>query len=240
MSKPTKDFENHLMKIWMEVSQEIADSLGLAVSEVPIEIRLSSNENEVKNLNPGTFQNGMLVINSNFPDVDSHLSTIITKLCFQSSLPTDLLCEECIDDLSFEFARRRIKNDTLRDEWEEIWAQHSPAQRISTVLGYDPSNAYKWLHSVAGDEGLNTIVREIAHRAKNHVPLSFEDYLIYFNIRIRRFVSKLDKTELKLVKYLIENPTINVRALSTIVGVSTEWVSRKISDLQKRMILRKF
>ncbi|MHA2374497.1 MAG: hypothetical protein ACXAEB_15945, partial [Candidatus Thorarchaeota archaeon] len=233
MSKLAKDLEKLAIKIWVEVSQEIADGLGLVVSEVPIEIRLSSDENNVQNLNPGTFQKGILVINSNFPDVDSHLSTIITKLCFQSSLPTDLLCEECIDDLSFEFARRRIKDDSLRGQWEEVWSQHSPAQRISTVLGYDPSNAYKWLHSVAGDEGLNTIVREIAHRAKNHVPLSFEDYLIYFSIRIRRFVNKLDKTELKLVKYLLENPMIKVRTLSTLVGVSTEWVSRKISDLQK-------
>jgi hypothetical protein len=53
MSKLAKDLEKLAIKIWVEVSQEIADGLGLVVSEVPIEIRLSSDENNVQNLNPG-------------------------------------------------------------------------------------------------------------------------------------------------------------------------------------------
>ncbi len=236
MNEPNKDQQYQMLQTWKEVCQLIQDSFGLIPPEKPLQILLSSLED----LQPGVIEGNSLIVNTSIPNYKSVLSATITKLCFQRILPSDLLCKECIDDMSFEFARRMITDDEIRSQWISIWSEHSPLRKISQVMNYYPSRAYVWLHSIAGDRGLDTFVHELTHRAKNQIPLSFEDYLQYFSMRIRRFENALDSTELKLVKAIVERPTFQAKQLSDIVSISEEWISRKLSQLQKRMILRKF
>ncbi|MFW9954947.1 MAG: hypothetical protein ACFFD3_10380, partial [Candidatus Thorarchaeota archaeon] len=129
---------------------------------------------------------------------------------------------------------------SLRQKWEELWENHRPPEKISTVVTYEPRSAYRWLYSLAGDKGLEAIVREIAQRAKNQMPLSFEDYLLYFTSRVNRIVNTLDTTELKIVSNLVGNSFDDISELAKRVELSSEWVSKKVSELQKKMILRKF
>ncbi|MCK5264950.1 MAG: hypothetical protein KAR03_05020, partial [Candidatus Thorarchaeota archaeon] len=213
---------------------------GLKPSEAPTEIYRSTSEDEIEHHQPGIIDGDSIIISSNIPGYEEVLDATIAKLCLQRILPSDLLCKECIDDISFEFARRTITSDKMKSNWESIWREHSPRRQISSAVDYNPCIGYKWLYSVAGENGLDTFVRELTHRARNQVSLSFEDYLQYFSMRIRRFERTLDSTELKLTSTVVGNPNLPSKDLANLVGISEEWMSRKLAQLQKRMVLRKF
>jgi DNA-binding HxlR family transcriptional regulator len=232
--------KKQVVKTWNEIASEIEDVFGFSPHGLPSQITLTSEESDLSDFTPGVLESDSIVINSRIEKYEDLLPITITKLCFQSALPSDLLCDDCIEDLSFEFARRRIEDSVLRSRWESLWSEHTPPRQVSKVIEYHPCAAYIWLHSVAGDNGLDTFVRELTHRARNQIPLSFDEYLRYFSMRIRRFENTLDSTELKIVRYLVEKPDLQFNDLAKLVGVSQEWVSRKISQLQKRMILRRF
>ena len=235
-----EDQKKLVVKIWDEIASEIVEVFGLSPQFLPTQISVTPVETTSNKLVPGLLKPDSIIINSNVEMHKKLLPVTVTKLCFQSALPSDLLCSECIDDLSFEFARRRIEDETLRRHWETLWSENTPPRQISTVIKYHPCVAYIWLHSVAGNNGLDTFVKELTHRAKHHIPLTFDEYLNYFSMRIRRFENRLDKTELKIVRYIVESPDLQFNDLAKLVGVTHEWVSRKLSQLQKRMILRKF
>jgi len=225
---------------WQTARVTIEDSFDLRPLEEIPDFRLSITDDELPENNPGIIDNGTIIINTAIPNYKTVLSATVSKLCLESALPSDVLCRECLDDLSFEFARRMIKDNVARKQWDEIWSKHSPRRKISNVSTYYPCPSFRWLYSVAGNKGLDTFIHELAHRAKNHIPLSFEDYMHYFDLRIQRFANALSATELKLVKALIDRPELKVKEISKSIDVSQEWISRKLTQLQKRMILRKF
>jgi len=229
-----------VLKKWSEIASEIEDVFGLTAQATPSKAFATSKESVKDDQTPGFLEQDAIIFNSRIRRYEDLLLITTTKLCFQSALPTDLLCCECIDDLSFEYARRKIKDDALREHWERLWSVHSPPRQVSSVIHYDPSSAYVWLHSVAGERGLDTIVRELTHRAKHQIPLTFDDYLQYFSTRIHRFENTLDETELKIVRHIVETPGIQFNSLAKLVGITPEWLTRKISQLQKRTILRMF
>ena len=107
-----------------------------------------------------------------------------------------------------ELALEEITNEKVRSQWESIWREHSPRRQISSAVDYFPCIGYKWLYSVAGESGLDTFVRELTHRARNQISLSFEDYMQYFSMRVRRFERTLDSTELKLTSAVVESPNL--------------------------------
>ncbi len=240
MRKLSKNQKSQVLQTWKDVCKVIENTFGLKPSKVLTEIYLSTSEDLIHVHQPGIMDGDSIIINSNLPGYEKVLNATIAKLCLQRILPSDLLCRECIDDISFEFARRTITDDKVRSQWESIWSKHSPPRQISSAIEYHPCVGYKWLYSVAGENGLDTFVRELTHRARNQIPLSFEDYVQYFSMRIRRFERTLDSTELKLTSTIIENPNLPSKDLANIVGISEEWMSRKLAQLQKRMVLRKF
>jgi DNA-binding Lrp family transcriptional regulator len=240
MQKLSEDLHRQAASTWSTVSYEIENNFGLNSSSMPSSIYLVTEEEQNRVLKPAELIENCIAININIPNYSDILPVIITKLCLQSSLSIDLLCEECINDLSFEFARQTINDDVLRAQWESIWLEHSPRRKISNVREYHPSAAYRWLYSIAGDNGINTFIRELTQRVRNQQPLSFDEYLQYFSARIHRFENTLDATELKLVKALVEKPNVKASNLTRTIGISQEWISKKIKQLQKRMILRKF
>lgn len=168
------------------------------------------------------------------------LRAALSKVYMEMMLSKEMLCEECVSDISFEFARQTIDDDDMREKWTSIWSRYAPRIKISPVLGYDPVNAYQWLYSIAGERGLNFIVRDLTYRAKNEIPLSLEEYLKYFSMRFKRFENILDMTELKIISHLLEDCTYSITDLAKHIDLSTEWVSKKVTDLRNRHILREF
>jgi DNA-binding Lrp family transcriptional regulator len=239
MSESDNDFEEYCKSIWENESKIISERFGTNPI-IPEQFVLSNGQDVLEKYEMGRFIDGKLLVNSQLSHFDSLLPLIIAKFCLHSSLPSDLLCKEVIDDFSIEYARQRIEDEELRDYWEDLWSKHSPPRMISTVMGYNPSFGYTWLYSVAGKTGLETLVKELSQRAKNQIPISLEDYLLYFMMRVRDFENSIDMTELKIINHLLENPKVSVKKLSGITGISSEWISRKIGELKKRNILREF
>jgi len=240
MEKLSRNLLSNLFNLWKEQSKDIRENYGLTCMSAPSEIILSDADSNIGKFTPGVVRGNSVIINSELPDYKKLLPSTIRKLSLESSLPRNLLCDECIDDISFEYARKSIDDEFLRNTWESIWSGHSPPRKIASMVEYNPCEGYKWLDSVSGGSGLNTFVKELTHRSKNQILLTFEDYMKYFSTRIHRFERILDSTELKLVNAIIENPNIPSKDLSILIGISEEWLSRKISQLQKRMVLRKF
>ena len=227
-------------EMWAVVSLDIRERYNLSPLQVPREVLLSSTDTPLEPFQPGSIEGKTLILNRNLPDFEPLIPHTTAKLCLQSALPSDLLCQECIDDLSFEYARESIDDDRLREKWEEIWEKHSPKQQVSQVLVYHPCLTYKWLHSLAGSEALDTMIRELAHRAKNQISVSFDDYMRYFTTRSHRFEHALDDTELKIISALIANPETPANEIAQKIGISEEWLSKKIAQLEKLYILMEF
>ena len=225
---------------WQTAYNTIVNSFDLKPLEEMPDIRLSITDDELPENCPGVLDNGSIIINTAIPHYEDLLSTTVIKLCLESVLPSDVLCRECIDDLSFEFARRLTRDKVVRELWNEMWSKHSPRRQVSNASAHFPYRSYEWLHSVAGDRGLDTFITELAQRAKNNIPLSFEDYMHYFSLRIQRFANVMSTTELKLVRAVIDNPELQAKEISKSIDMSEEWISRKLAQLQEKMILRKF
>ncbi|MHA1662519.1 MAG: winged helix-turn-helix transcriptional regulator [Candidatus Thorarchaeota archaeon] len=240
MRELDREQKSQVLKAWREASQTIKKRFGIRPPAAPIGIYVSIPDDEKEKYQPGIIEDDSIIINSNIPDYEDVLNATITKLCFQRGLPSDLLCRECIDDLSFEFARQTITDDRVRCQWESVWSKYSQPQKLSQVVEYYPSEAYIWLYSVAGERGLDTFIHELTQRARNQLPLYFEEYVHYFSVRGRRFENTLNSTELRLVRSIIERPDLQVKQLSEMSGISEEWVSRKLSQLQKQGIIKKF
>ena len=240
MQMLNEDQRKSAVETWKETAFEIEEMFGLVAKTVPSKLMFTSEGTFVAELSPGAIDAGSLLYNSTIDAYQDLLPATTAKLCFQSALPADLLCQECIDDVSFEFARRKIEDGALRNHWESVWSKHTPPRMVSSLVEYHPCVAYIWLYSVAGESGLDTIVRELTHRARHQISLTFDEYMRYFTLRIRRFENTLDETELKIIRHLIENPEIQFNELAKQVGISKEWTTRKLSQLQKRMIIRRF
>ena len=76
--------------------------------------------------------------------------------------------------------------------------------------------------------------------AKGHITFDRNDYLIFLSTRRAKFTKQLTKTELKLIDKILQYGADNLSKLSDDVGVSTQWISRKISELRKNSVLRHF
>jgi len=240
MTGLSKDQRQKALDAWEKACQAIENLYNLKPNRETPEIRLSTPEDKIPEHHLGALNNEQIIINTAIPEYEKVIPAIMAKFCLESVLPSDILCRQCIDDMTFEFARRSIKETGLRKHWDDIWLKHSPPQLVSRVIRYSPSVGYRWLHSVAGEKGLDTFINELVLRGKSKIPLYFEDYLRYFSIRVKRFENSLDATELKLTKTIIERPELQTKEISELLGFSEEWVSRKLTQLQKRMILRKF
>ncbi|NHI84348.1 MAG: hypothetical protein EAX81_08620 [Candidatus Thorarchaeota archaeon] len=164
---------------------------------------------------------------------------ILAKWCFQQVLDFKSICSECIDDLSNEFARLMLE-PSERSAWVEYWRLVSPRRKVSSVLVYNPSIRFPSLADMVGDRGFKTIIHELCMLSKNDISLSLDDYLAFLRDRIRRFSLPLNSTELKIVRKLVIEGDFSHERLAKDLGISSQWLSRRLTALKKRNILRRF
>jgi DNA-binding Lrp family transcriptional regulator len=225
---------------WEAASADIDQRFGLSPAIDSPEFKFIIPEAAESPGPPTTVKGDVILINSNPQSMNTLLPVLVGRACLQSALPEEILCKECISDLSFEYARQRITDDEVRKTWTNIWSEFAPPIIVSTVLGYDPVEAYDWLYSMVGERGIDTIIKDLTYRAKNEIQLTFEEYLRYFASRLKRFSNLLDSTELKIIKHLTEDESITVTSLAKSTDLSTEWASKKLTDLKNRKVLRQF
>jgi DNA-binding Lrp family transcriptional regulator len=84
------------------------------------------------------------------------------------------------------------------------------------------------------------MVREVKTMRKHGIALTLEDYLTFFQARVRQISVNLDRTELRIIDRLLKDPSFSQSKLASELQLSDQWVSRKISELQGKYVLRKF
>jgi len=182
---------------------------------------------------------GSLYINKECIKNQYLLSGAVARECFKSVFPSNRICEECVDDIATEFARQTLE-EGKRDEWVELWRRHTPSRHVIGVLHHDPSKSYPALYKLVSTRGLQSIVNDLLATSKYQIHLSLEDYLEYFETRYQRFSAELSRTELRIVNYLLRDPTTTTDDIAQYLALSPQWVSTEVTELQKRYILRKF
>jgi DNA-binding Lrp family transcriptional regulator len=163
----------------------------------------------------------------------------IARACFKSAFPPIGLCSGCVDDLAMEFAHQFL-DQVERKHWLDMWSSSEASGERKMTRFYRSSVTLPSITKLVGTRGFVMIVRELLNAIKSGLVLDFDDYILFLDKRVRRISAPLDVTELRMIRYLLDNRTFMSKALAASIGVTPEWVSRKISELQKRLVLRRF
>jgi hypothetical protein len=224
--------------LWSQFSKHIEDRFGLTPEHYPDLIKVVKGSDYTQALG-GWFSDDTFNVTEEAVNDVIPLKGVVARVCMISALPREGICSECINDLSTEFARQVLEGPQ-EALWVQQWSIHSPKKKVGTILVYNPSISFPALYGLVGPLGLESIIQEIAAMPRHNVNLAFDDYLTFIETRFRRFSVNLSTTELKIIKNLLLNATCSYNELGKRSGISSEWVSRKISDLRRRFILRRF
>lgn len=163
----------------------------------------------------------------------------IARECFNSAVSPRGICVQCIDDLAMEFARQML-DTTEEKHWLKMWdAEESTGSRKITRF-YRPSTTFPQIELVGGSGTFSKIVKEILATASSGTTLDFDDFILFLRKRLKRIAAKMDHTDVRIVSHLVNNAEVNNISMAKDLNITPEWVSRKISQLRKRCILRRF
>ena len=227
-----------IIELWKRFSCQIEDMFGLTPGLCPSRVEVIAEDCVHQNFG-GLLSNDVLYITNKAINETIPLEGIIAKVCMETALPKKGFCTESINDICVEFARQilgRKENKT----WIKLWSLNSPKKKLGTIMTHNPSVFFPLLYDLVGAVGLQRIVQEICAMAKCGVQLNYTDYLAYLKTRLRQSSINLNQTDLKIVNVLLHNGTCSYTNLGEQIGISSEWVSRRISSLRSLSILRRF
>lgn len=167
------------------------------------------------------------------------LSGLVARECFKANFPSGVISREFIDGVSNEFARQCL-DDSSRAEWTRLWEEECPPIHVTNVLTWDPAKALPALYQLVEESGLETIIQDFLTAIKYGMLLPLEDCLEYFGWRFQRFSARLSQTELRMINYLLQDQKMTLEEIANRVALSSQWVSTRAKELQKKYILRKF
>ncbi len=221
-------------ELWIDIAEIILSRFNLETPSIPSKVTIDETMETWSKLSQETLFLSDVVVRGETP-----LDAVISSTCLRESLPKSRICMEWIEDIANEFARQYISPDS-RERWTEIWRQQTPTTIIDEVLNHSPQNAYITLYELVGERALNGIVSDLVNASRYDMEMSLEDYIRYFNTTASRFTVKLDSTELVIIDNLLKKPETTPKSLSTKVALTPQWISTKISELQRKLVLRKF
>ncbi len=184
-------------------------------------------------------QDDALVVSPTSLKDDNLLQGATSFACFSTIFSNANLCGECIEDLAMEFARQNLPEEG-RQTWEAFWKELYPRAQVGSMLFHNPSTTYARLYELMGPKGFNDLIEEFLVMKKYEIPLEFEDYLTFMHLRFPKFRVSLGRTELKIIDALMRMPDAKMKQIAETVGISEQWTSRKVSELQNSGVLRKF
>ncbi|MCK4566041.1 MAG: Lrp/AsnC family transcriptional regulator, partial [Candidatus Thorarchaeota archaeon] len=163
----------------------------------------------------------------------------IARECFNSVVSPNGICPQCIDDLAMEFARQML--DTSEEKhWLIMWdAEESTGSRKTTRF-YRPSKTFPQIDLVGGPGTFSKIIKEIIATAKSGIALDFDDFVLFLRKRLKRIAAQMDQTDVRIVSHLVDSGKVDNLSVAKALNITPEWVSRKIGQLRKRGILRRF
>jgi DNA-binding Lrp family transcriptional regulator len=238
-----KSSENELyeetLKLWSHYSKRIKDFFGLNTEGSPSGISLVRNDDSRQNAFGAWLEYNILHISNQVAEGVIPLKAVVARASMKSALSKADLCSECIDDLSTEFARQTLEG-LQEKKWVLQWSSQSPRRTLGTILVYNPSVSFPSLHRMVGARGLRSLILEISTMPKYGLGLDIQEYLTFLRARFLRFSVRLSSTELGIVNALMHHGGCSYQSIGVQMGISAEWVSRRISSLRRRSLLRRY
>lgn len=225
-----KEQEQHLAAKWAECTQALTKAYSLAPTMGSDDFLKTDSWSEI-----------LTAIDTVRDDRESEalLLGYIASECFKDAFPSSGICKECISELSMEFARQSLDPSQER-YWMQRWRNDESSGALKTTRFHKGSEMLPTIERVSGSRTFVEIVREVASASKSGLEVNFEEYSSYLKRRVKRITATLDSIELKIVDLLTKDQDADNISVASAVGISPEWASRKISDLQSRWILRRF
>jgi DNA-binding Lrp family transcriptional regulator len=93
---------------------------------------------------------------------------------------------------------------------------------------------------MVGASGLRSLILEISTMPKYGLGLDYQEYLTFLRERFLRFSVRLSSTELGIVNVLMHHGECSYQSIGVQMGISAEWVSRRISSMRRRSLFRKY
>jgi len=231
------DYEEEISRCWLEVSEIIHTLFGLDAAQIPREIESVSSTELLDGISQ--IQNGKLLISEKVALGDIPLQAVVARECLKSALPKKGICIKWAEDLANEFARQYLTGKN-REDWYRTWIESTQETKVNDALSHSPQRAYALLYEAMGERALQNIVSDFINASKYGTEMSLEDYLQYFYTVTSRFTVPLDTTELHIIDSLIKDPNATPKTQAKKLSLSPQWISTKITELQRKMILRKF
>ncbi|MFW9803806.1 MAG: winged helix-turn-helix transcriptional regulator [Candidatus Thorarchaeota archaeon] len=232
------ELHDKVKKLWDEISDRIESRFGLESSAYQnLTIAVEHTKPEV---DEGAWcDNRTLYLTKSAIDGTLPMKAVLSLIYMRMILSGEQISDECIDDFSMEFARQMTKGTQQRN-WVRWWKSQLSSRVLSTVSDYDPSVSFPLLYDLVGEKGLDTLMREILAMSKYGVVLDYEDFVTFLQTRFPRFSVNLSPTDLRIINSLLKNDENSYTAIADQIGISVEWVSRRISSLRRHFVLRRF
>jgi DNA-binding Lrp family transcriptional regulator len=163
------------------------------------------------------------------------LRGLVFRECLFNALPNNL-CPEAKRDLSSEFSRQLLKKAD-RDKWVSEW-RRIPPRRVQANLIYNSLGLMTWIHTLGGNNELDSLVHEFVCMFRYGKSLDFQQYVEYMMQRVQNIIVSLSEAEAKIVDSLMKNPDASYIQVSNITGFSESWVCTKINRLKRKYVLK--
>ncbi|MHA1637600.1 MAG: hypothetical protein ACTSUO_09270 [Candidatus Thorarchaeota archaeon] len=227
-----------VVDLWNRFASDINESFGFPQPFKPHEVIIYNPQSTFENMG-GFLEEQVVHLSEHVMKGDLPIEAVTAALCFQAAFPHGLVCCECIEDLSIEYGRQQLEDNT-QENWVEQWKTYQE-QRDGDLHKRHFSYWYlPRLSKLLGVDALSTLSREIAMMANAGIPFDLDDYHAFLNVRRTKFTAPLSKTELKLVDQILHHGAADLSKLGRGVGVSPQWISRKMSELRNKGILRHY
>ncbi|MFW9869166.1 MAG: hypothetical protein ACFFFO_06285 [Candidatus Thorarchaeota archaeon] len=228
------DLTSEILSIWQECSSIVADRFNLGTPAHPKSIRTISKLD-------GLYMGGSYVVSDREFQIteevvvgDIPLRGLIFRECLFNSLPNNL-CSEAKRDLAFEFSRQSLKKGD-RNRWTSLW-RTIPSLRIQPNLVYNSLELMTWIHTLGGNDELDSIIHEFVCMFRYGKFLDFQQYVEYMMQRVQSIVVTLNQAEVKILDVLMKNRDASYKQVAEISGLSESWVCTKINYLKRKYVL---
>ncbi len=163
----------------------------------------------------------------------------IARECFNSVVLPNGIFAQCTDDLAMEFARQTL-DTTEQKHWLKMWDFEETTGLRKITRFYRPSKTFPQIELVGGTGTFSKIVKEVLITAKSGITMDFDDFVLFLRKRLKRIAARMDHTDVRIVSHLVNIGDADNISVAKSLNITPEWLSRKIGQLKKRGILRRF
>ncbi len=218
--------------------EDLDQSVGL-IHEIKIDDIVYSKIPKRHRVVGGQLKQNMLHLDVSCSDSDAYKKGATISTCIYSALARRGLSPKAHKHLSLGLSFHYL-NQSERSKWFERWNNLEHRVEFGKNIAIYPALSYKNLYFVTEDSGVKTILRELLSMAKRSVRLDDHDYGEYYVRRQRLFSRRFSQTEIAMVDEVYEQPDITVTELASKIGMTPQWVSKRLSALMDHLVFIRY